>query len=137
MRLRFTGWRLFKAGLDEKEMQRWLETVARISAQHMREKITGPHTGKIGYRKGGGRFIRSAPGEFPANDSGELLASVKGVAFKNKAFVAANTPHSTYLRKGTRRMAKRKMTIEALAYGIRASSHLRDGFIEWLRTRNR
>lgn len=133
----FSGWGNIAAGIDEAEVARYLQAVARLGADHMRDGITGPHSGRVGRRKDGSRFIRSAAGEFPARDSGQLLDAVKGVAFKRKAFIAADTPHSVYLRNGTGRMAPRKMTVEALQYGVTAAANLRTGFIEWLRTRNR
>jgi hypothetical protein len=128
------------AGLDETELKRYLDAVAKLSAETMRDGIRGQHTGRVGYRKGGGRFIRSAnvnKEEFPASDSGRLLASVKGVSFGRKAFVSAQTPYSGYLRSGTPKMEARKMTVEALDAGIRKAANLRTGFVEWMRTRNR
>lgn len=142
MRFKFDGWRQFLATLDEQELALYLRKVATLSEQHMKDKILGPHTGKVGYRKGGGRFIRSVNAEkveFPARDSGRLLASVKGVSFKRKAFVAAQTPYSKYLRGGWGggKVKARRMTVEALDYGIKAAAAYRTGFIEWMKTRNR
>lgn len=141
MPLKFTGWRRFRAELDEREIRQYLAAASRLGAEYMRDQIeNGPKTGVIAYRKGGGRFRRSvntAKAEFPARDSGRLLASVKAVSFNRKAFIAANTPYSGYLRKGTPKMQPRKMTIEALDYGMKQAAALRDGWIEWMRTRNR
>lgn len=66
-----------------------------------------------------GSHTASAAGEFPATRSGKLAASVDYVVKGDTLEVGTNTPYSGYLKTGTRNMAKRKMSAEALKNGLR------------------
>lgn len=118
IRIALGGWGEMAAYRDDVKIAMWLSLVAKNSKAAFEEGMRSPKSGKF-YRRKGGRIHRaSAGGEYPAVDYGELIGSVKAVSFgTKKAFLAVNVPYARYLRKGTPRMAKRKMTKEALKEG--------------------
>lgn len=69
---------------------------------------TGPRTGRI-YRKKSGRLHQaSAPGEFPASDTGQLANSIHVAKVSRLAVrVGSVVNHGRHLEKGTKHMAKR------------------------------
>lgn len=69
---------------------------------------TGAKTGKV-YKRGNIQHQASAPGEYPATDTGELINSIT-VKFASKGLrgvVESNAPHAAHLEFGTRNMAPR------------------------------
>jgi phage gpG-like protein len=117
----FTPWPTFTANRDKAVDKRWLSNIQKEGVAAFKAGINGPHTGNIGRRKGGGTFIRSAAGEYPARDSGDLLRSLKGQSDQKEAVIGTNVEYSKYLRLGTGKMARRKMSDNALKDGIQAA----------------
>jgi hypothetical protein len=67
-----------------------------------------PRTGRV-YRKASGRLHRaSAPGEYPASDTGQLVNSIHAVKVSGLAVrVGSVANHGKFLELGTSRMAAR------------------------------
>lgn len=131
MILSFSGWAKFSAKKDKALIRRWMTSVAAESEKIFKAGMKGQHSGVIAYRKGGGRFQRSAPGEYPAVDSGALIASMKSQSTQDSATVGTNKFYAKFLREGTRKMARRKMSDNAIkAGGIEARPKSR-GWIGW------
>jgi hypothetical protein len=98
--------------------------------------MLGPHSGRIYRRRGGRRHQASVnrPGaEYPANDSGRLLASLKSRQTKDSATIGTDAHYAKYLRTGTRKMARRKMSDHALTEGAEAAKGQSVGWVQWAR----
>lgn len=83
--------------------------------------------GKKGGRYYGGHRA-SAAGEYPANRSGALSASVRRTVGGDKVVVSAGAHYAKYLAGGTSKMAKRKMLEEAMKETLRPSIRKFVGF---------
>lgn len=120
--LEFKAWNRFKAELDRFVIAGFLHDLSENSIKAFRKDMTGPHSGRTYYRKGGAHRA-SAPGEFPATESGALMASIDTeVRMGGNAMsvtIGTNTAYAGFLADGTSRMAKRKMSKEALIEGIK------------------
>jgi hypothetical protein len=81
--------------------------------------LSGPKSGRVYttyFRTGNGGVFpvgsrpahqASAPGEYSANDTGALAASIRGTNTLFRMTVSANAPHAAYQELGTSRMAPR------------------------------
>ena len=92
--------------------------------------MLGRHTGRI-YRRKRGYHQASAPGEFPANDTGRLLASMKRSVSSDEAKIGTNMFYAKYLREGTRKMARRKMSDDAIKEGVEVNKGRAKGWVAW------
>jgi hypothetical protein len=105
--------RLLPGKLSENARKRFARALM-ISAVNIAEgakeeiQIGTPRTGRI-YRKASGRIHRaSAPGEYPASDTGQLVNSIHAVKVSGLAVrVGSVAKHGRLLEEGTRRMRKR------------------------------
>ncbi len=117
------GWKRFAAAKRPKVIKRWLKGVGAESYDVFKAGMLGRHTGRIYSRPGGRRHQASAPGEYAANDTGDLLRSAKSTQTRDSATFGTNKAYSKYLREGTGRMKRRKMSDNALKEGgLRARS---------------
>ena len=86
-------------------------------AESSKEEIQhgNPRTGHV-YRKKSGRLHRaSAPGEYPASDTGQLVNSIHAIQVSGLAVrVGAMAKHGKYLEEGTSKMAKRPWLLPEL-----------------------
>lgn len=117
MILSFTPWRPFAAFRDRIVTQVYLHGIASSAEAEFRKGIASKKTGRV-YRRKGRSHRASAPGEFPARDSGAHLASVSSTSNGSEAVVGSGMFYAKYLRDGTSKMAKRKMSREALLLAI-------------------
>ena len=137
--LQFIPWARFRARRMPKVTTSWLRRVRDEATSTFRAGMLGPHTGRIYYRRRG-RHQASAPGEYPAKDTGRLLASLKGQSTPQEAVIGTNMPYSKYLREGTRKldgtrlMMRRKMSDNALREGRAAAGHPK-GWVAWARSK--
>lgn len=129
--VRMYAWGKFFADVDDAELHKWLTIIGEEAKKHFTKGVRSQHTGRVGYRKGGGRFIRSAPGEYPAEDSGRLLASTKMRVTRTTVVIGTDVFYAKFLTEGTRMMEKRKMYREALAEGIAAAADNLHVFARW------
>src|SRR5262245_29438183 len=104
----FTPWRKFHAFKDKAVIRRWLKTVADASEKAFKNMKGYPPA--------------SSPGEYPAIRTGNLRGSISTVVTDDSMTIGSNMYYSWFLRKGTTRMARRKMSDNALQEGMNASS---------------
>lgn len=128
-------WRNFTAKKDQAVIKNWLHTVREKSQKVFERGINGPHNGAVARRKNGEIFLRSTPGQFPARDSGRLLASIKTAQTTTEAVIGTNVEYAQYLRTGTRKMARRKMSDHALRIGAEQSIGASKGWVKWTRSK--
>lgn len=111
MNLEFDAWDKFHAGMNKEEYQRWLHSVAFQSVRIFKRMSKYPPA--------------SSEGEYPAQRTGRLRASIRGDVTGTAVVVSTNTPYSKWLREGTSRMGRRKMSDNALEEGIAAAGRLK------------
>jgi phage gpG-like protein len=105
LELRFSGWKAFHAKKDTAEIHRWLQSVADAGTKIFRNSM----------RSGPGP---SSPGQYPASQTGRLRASISSQVTESEATIGSNMSYSIYLRMGTSKMARRKMSDDALKEGV-------------------
>lgn len=125
--LRFKPWRPLHAQYRRDVVQRFLNDVAATTHQKLRtgmERARGGRLYTTYFRTIGDRVVpvgkrprphrASAPGEFPAVDTGRLRNSIRSQVTASSAETGTNMHYARWLRSGTKRMKKRKMSKEAL-----------------------
>jgi hypothetical protein len=117
VRLSFDPWKSFVAYRDRIVTQLYLHRIASNAESEFRKGIASKKSGRV-YRRKGRNHRASAPGEFPARDSGAHLASVSSSSNGQEANVGSGMFYAKFLRDGTSKMAKRKMSREALLLAI-------------------
>jgi hypothetical protein len=122
--IQFTPWSPFYARKRSDAIQRWLDEVGKASVRIFKASASG------GYPPA------SAPGAWPHRRSGTLLGTINYEVGGMQVTVGSNAyrggaPYSLYLREGTSRMARRKMSDDALKAGMK-SAHL-GRWVEWSR----
>jgi hypothetical protein len=122
--IEFTPWGSFRARKRPAEIKRWLHAIGKAGVE--------------AFKGGMGKFPPpSSPGAWPNSRSGKLKGSINyevggGGAFNETVTIGTNTPYSMYLRKGTGRMARRKMSDNAMKEGVKAG---RLGqWVEWVKS---
>ena len=116
--LQFAPWSTFRARKDNAEIRSWLQRVAKAS--------------EAAFKGGMGNYPpASAPGAWPNIRTGNLKGSIRTEVTSNSMTIGSNMRYSIFLRTGTSRMARRKMSDDALKAGIRAGrlGH----WVEWTR----
>lgn len=129
----FKPWRPFVALRDRTVDRRFLTRAGEMAKRHFADGMNGSHSGRTYIRPGGRVHQASAPGEFPAKDSGALLKSIGTEVTATYMRVGTNMPYSIYLRYGTSKMAPRKMSKEALTETWHNAEYLLKGWIRWQR----
>jgi len=83
------------------------DTIAELALTTEANAVTGIRggaaTGRV-YKRGGVSHRASAPGEYPASDTGRLMLSVASEIAPFEARVGTNVPYGQYLEFGTTRM---------------------------------
>lgn len=132
----FTGWKLraeYRAEVVKKGLRRVGEDA---TGEFRRGLLNGPHTGRI-YRRAGGKkhqaSINRAQREYPASDTGALLKSLSYRLGAMSVRIGTEMPYSKWLRTGTRRMARRRMSDHALR-AARSPEHFK-GWARWKKKR--
>jgi len=115
----FKAWAPFEAKYDKRAFKRWLDAVARES-----EKA---------FKKMGSYPPASRPGQYPAVRTGALRASIRTRVTNDSVEISSNRPYSGYLRHGTRKMQRRKMSDNALQEGIEAAKRRSSKCVGWSR----
>lgn len=132
--LRFKPWREFAARVDQKVIRRFLDQVAKDSEKAFRRGMRGPKSGKVYSGRSGRKIKASAAGEYPAIDTGGLEGSIRTRVTATSATIGTSRFYARFLREGTRHMARRKMSDDALKEGIETARHRLKGFVKWQRT---
>jgi len=117
--IEFTPWAQFHARKNQPVITSWLHRVGEASVE--------------AFRGGMGNYPpASAPGAWPNSRTGNLRASINYEADMDSVTVGTNMPYSGYLRSGTSRMERRKMSDNALEEGIKQAGRL-GHWVEWSR----
>lgn len=119
--LQMKPWAKFHADMDERVIRAWLATIAREARQ--------------AFMRGASRHgpPPSRAGAWPKQVSGALRASFKAEVRGMQVVVGTNRPYSGYLRHGTSKMGRRKMSDTALEIGIEKAEHLMKKWVQWER----
>ena len=133
IRLVFTPWRNLRARLDLAAIKAFLDDTARTAHTKLRsgmERSRGGRTYTHFLRTNratgaifpafprGAPHTASAAGDYPARDTGALMGSIRTGVTQWEAEIGTNRHYSLFLVHGTSRMAKRKMSKEALQAAI-------------------
>ena len=130
MAFSFKGWSKFFAQKNQRVVRSWLQTVGDQAQRVFTAGLLGAHSGQI-YRRRGGTHRASAPGEYPANDTGNLLASLRQKTSDTEATIGTNVFYAKFLREGTRKMARRKMSDNAIVEGAKRAKPASRGWVAW------
>lgn len=117
IRFEFTPWGLFRAFHDRAAVRSFVGRAGRIALKQLKQGLKNPpKTGRIYKRRGKLHQAskNSALAEFPAKDTGALLASAGLTVSADRFEIGTNMPYSRFLRDGTRKMERRKMSDTAL-----------------------
>lgn len=119
----FKPWRRFDAVRDEKALSRFLVTAADVVLDRLKKGLRNPpKTGRKYFGKSR-RMIQASSGlraaaEYPAKDTGDLLNSADKRVSKRQFEVGTGMFYSRFLREGTKRMVRRKMSDTALTESL-------------------
>src|SRR5262245_13500144 len=102
MQLQFVPWHDFHAVKKPPVISAWLRGIAQASEQ--------------AFRAGASRAYppASRPGAWPARRTGGLIGSIQTEVTAKSVTIGTNQRYSKFLREGTSRMARRKMSDNAL-----------------------
>lgn len=132
----FKNWRQFGPNLDRGVIVTWLGQVRRKSRTVFRRGLLrGPHTGRIYRRRGGSHraSVNRPLAEFPASDSGGLIRSIKDRQEQDRATIGTNQHYSIFLRYGTSKMQRRRMSQQALVEGAKDAKPSSRGWVKYHR----
>jgi phage gpG-like protein len=116
--IEFSPWGRFRARKKNEEIKRWLHAVG--------------DAGTEAFRSGMGKWRPpSAPGAWPNSRTGRLKGSIRSVVTSNSVTIGTSMPYSGFLRRGTSKMARRKMSDDALKEGMKSGRLGR--WVEWSR----
>lgn len=113
-----------------------MKEVAKVSYKILREGIKNPpKTGRIYKRKRGMHqaSVNRTAAEYPANDTGALYRSAGKTATATRAEIGTGMFYSKFLRDGTKKMRRRKMSDTAMREGIAISRRTMKHWVEWRR----
>jgi hypothetical protein len=106
--IEFSPWGQFHARKKREEIHRWLWGIG--------------FAGSEAFRSGMGHYPpSSAPGAWPNNRTGRLNKSIHFEATGDSVTIGTSMPYSGFLRSGTSKMARRKMSDNALEEGMKGS----------------
>jgi hypothetical protein len=116
----FEPWGPFRARKRTEDIHSWLEKVAAASKSAFEAGMAGSPPGP------------GSAGRYPGIRTGALRGSIKTLVGGDRMEIGTNMPYSLFLRDGTSKMAKRKMSYEALKEGMAAVGRLQL-WVEWTR----
>jgi phage gpG-like protein len=116
----FTPWAPFHAHKDKDLVRNWLREIGKASEDAFRNGMSGHYPPS------------SAPGAWPHNRTGDLKKSIRSEVSGDVLTVGTQMVYSVYLRYGTSRMARRKMSDNALQEGIQQAGFL-GRWVQWTR----
>lgn len=119
--LEFKPWRRFSVFKDEAKIVAFMDRVGKDAVRVFRRGSAAS-----------GR--RSQPGQFPARQSGALLASLDYIATADEMTVGTNVFYAVFLRNGTRKMARRAMSDNALREALAKNNGELKGWVKWRRS---
>lgn len=120
MRLIFKAWRRFHALRDYRATDAFLEDAGHAAVRAFKNMGTYPPA--------------STPAEYPAIRTGRLRSSIGFETAQDELTVGsgeAGSFYAQYLRTGTTRMARRKMSDNALQEGVEAARGRLRSWVRW------
>ena len=127
-KMTFTPFRQVRAEYNRAGVVLFLQDVARSAHHAFRVGSEASNGGSVYRGRGGVLHRASAPGAWPAKNSGRLLQSIRTVVTMTEATIGTNTEYSGYLRHGTRKMSRRKMSDDAIKAGVLAAKPRQQAF---------
>lgn len=131
--MKFTPWGKFRAVEDKSKIRRFLKQVGEESEKAFKKGNRSSKSGIVYSRPGGSSYRASAPGEYPAMPTGRLDSSIKYVVRGNRMDIGTSVFYAKFLREGTRKMRRRKMSDDALKEGLAQARPMLEGWVEWKR----
>lgn len=128
----FTGWHKFRAKKKPEVLRKWLGNVRDQAQRVFTAGMLGAHSGQIYYRRRG-RHQASAPGEYPAHDTGGLIGSMRSHVSATEVTIGTDIFYAKFLREGTGQMARRKMSDDAMREGGKKARPTSRGWVAWAR----
>lgn len=117
--IQFSPWGKFHAQKDNAAIHSWLQRVAEAS--------------KAAFEGGMGHYPpASSAGAWPNTRSGGLKGSIRTEVTSDSMTIGTGMPYSGFLRHGTSKMARRKMSDNALEEGMRSAGRL-GHWVKWVR----
>jgi hypothetical protein len=114
---------------DSTVLVAWYKRVAEEGHRVLLQGTSKPGQGRK-YAKYPNRS--SAPGAWPARQSGALQASARAEASAARGVLGVGVKYGAYLQKGTSRMAPRKLVYEALKIGLqRDGGRTLGAYLKW------
>ncbi len=116
--IQFTPWRPFHAEKDQNAIHRWLDAIGTASEE--------------AFRNGMGDWPPpSKGGAWPNSRTGDLRRTIRSEVTVDEVTVGTSMYYSWFLRGGTRYMARRKMSDDALREGIAKAPGL-ERWVKWV-----
>ena len=104
--------------MEKDSIKNWLREIGQASEQAFRDGMSQQFP------------PASAPGAWPANRTGDLKGSIRSEVSGDVLTVGTGEVYSVYLRYGTSRMKRRKMSDNALQEGIGKAGNIKR-WVEW------
>jgi hypothetical protein len=118
--IEFQPWARFYARKRRTDIRRWLQAIG--------------DAGTDAFRSGMGNYPpASDPGAWPNSRTGRLKGTIRSVVTDNSVTIGTSTRYSRYLREGTSKMARRKMSDNALQEGMKAGRGRLHRWVYWSR----
>lgn len=119
--IEFQPWAWFRAKKDDAAIRVWLDSIGEAA-----EAV---------FRGGMGSYPpASAPGAWPHSRTGSLRGTIRHETTSDSVTIGTSMPYSIFLRAGTSRMARRKMSDNALQEGMRAAGGRLAHWVYWSRS---
>lgn len=123
MKIEFKPWNRFSAYHDKTAVRKYLRTAADVVLDRLKKGLRNPPKSGRLYLGRSKRIIRASNGlraaaEYPAKDTGDLLASADKRVSETEMEVGTGMFYSRFLREGTRKMLRRKMSDTALTESL-------------------
>lgn len=115
--IEFRPWRPFIARKKPQVIKRWLKSVGDAGTEAFKNMKRYPPA--------------STPAQYPAIRTGALRGSIRAVVTNESVTIGSNMFYSIFLRQGTSKMARRKMSDNALQEGMTKARLGR--WVEWSR----
>lgn len=131
MSIIFTAWRRIQVYRDAAVKKAYLRRIGASAEAEFKRGIASPKSGRIYRRTGGRRHQASAPGEYPAKDSGAHIATVGHKISGDEVVVGSGMFYAKFLRYGTRKMARRLMSDTALNRAVERDAVGIGRFARW------
>lgn len=132
--LEFRPWRRFTAFYNAGNVRRFLHDAAELAERTFRMGVINPPKSGVKYANLPNRSSIGRPeAEYPATQSGALAGSIKSDVTVNEMTVGSGAEYSVYLRNGTSKMRRRKMSDTALKESLPSARQRMRTFAEWRR----